>query len=68
MGATRERPMSTAEVANATGIPAGTLQYWRHIGHGPVFMKLGRRVAYNPADVWEWLAAQTRTCTREGAA
>ena len=68
MSATRERPMTTAEVAEATGIPAGTLQYWRHTGDGPAYMKLGRRVAYNPADVWDWLAAQTRTSTAGGAA
>lgn len=68
MSATRERPMTTAEVASATGIPAGTLQYWRHTGDGPAYMKLGRRVSYNPATVWEWMADKERTSTREGAA
>ena len=28
------------------GVPPTTLQWWRSVGRGPVFLKIGRKVAY----------------------
>ena len=41
--------LTTAEVSELTGIPVGTLRYWRHRrrGEGPKSFCLGRRVAYS---------------------
>lgn len=40
-----------------------TLQAWRTKGGGPPFIKLGKAVRYNPAEVDAWLAGQARTNT-----
>ena len=42
------------------GIPVATLAQWRWRGVGPAYLKLGRHVRYDWADVEQWLAAQTR--------
>ena len=67
MSANRERPMTTKEVSEATGIAAGTLQFWRHVGKGPAYYKAGKRVYYDPATVWAWMDAQTRDPEAVGA-
>ena len=36
-----------------------TLAHWRSEGRGPVYIKLGSRVAYRGSHLNEWLAAQT---------
>lgn len=59
MATSRERPWTTREASEATGIPIGTLNYWRHIGTGPAYAKVGRKVLYAPATVWAWIDAQT---------
>lgn len=58
-----ERLLSPAEVAQYLGIPLQTLYHWRSRGQGPVGMKVGRFVRYDPAEVRAWL--QTRRDTRE---
>lgn len=50
--------MREPEVEQETGVPRGTLAYWRHIGTGPRWAKLGRRVVYRRADVAAWVEAQ----------
>jgi predicted DNA-binding transcriptional regulator AlpA len=46
------------EVADLTRTPEATLRYWRHKGVGPRSFKVGRRVAYDRADVVAWLDEQ----------
>lgn len=46
------------EVAELTGIPVGTLRYWRKCKKGPKAARIGRRVAYRLSDVEAWIAAQ----------
>jgi predicted DNA-binding transcriptional regulator AlpA len=50
--------LSSAETAALIGITPGTLKWWRHLGKGPRFVKLGNAkqagVAYVEADVLEW--------------
>lgn len=46
------------EVAELTGIPVGTLRYWRKCNRGPKAARIGRRVAYRQADVEAWIEKQ----------
>lgn|GEM_PF-771650 len=52
------RPLSEREAADRLGLSPRTLQDWRRRACGPVFLKLGKRVAYHPDD----LAAFEATC------
>jgi predicted DNA-binding transcriptional regulator AlpA len=54
-------------VAERLGTTVGTLAYWRYMGKGPKFIKLGRSVRYRESDVNAWLDAQTREQTGERA-
>jgi hypothetical protein len=43
-----------------------TDQYWamrRHLGDGPTYAKLGRKVVYRRADVEAWIESNLRTRT-----
>ncbi|MBX3520732.1 MAG: helix-turn-helix domain-containing protein [Xanthobacteraceae bacterium] len=40
-----------------------TLNRWRHEGRGPIYVKLGRRVAYRVSDLKAYLASAARTST-----
>jgi predicted DNA-binding transcriptional regulator AlpA len=51
--------MDTDEVAAFTKVKSGTLRYWRSIGEGPPWFRLGpRRIGYLRSDVERWLQAQ----------
>ena len=64
-----ERYLTTKQVSETTGLPLGTLRYWRHIGEGPESMTLGRkRVVYKLSKLNEWLAAQEDNNVRGGVA
>lgn len=58
--------LSAAEVSDMTGVPTGTLRYWRSTNHGPRSWKIGHRVAYDLDDVNAWLDAQRATTSRGG--
>lgn len=45
------RPLSEREAADRLGLSPRTLQDWRRRACGPVFLKLGKRVAYHPHDL-----------------
>ena len=42
------------------GVPVSTLQWWRTVGRGPRFLKVGRAVRYRRADLDHFLAAGER--------
>ena len=46
--------LPTAEAAPLAGVAAKTLENWRTLGLGPKFIKAGRRVLYDPADLLAW--------------
>ncbi|HEV2784679.1 MAG TPA: helix-turn-helix domain-containing protein [Actinophytocola sp.] len=52
------RLLTLAEVAHLTGIPEGTWRYWRHLGQGPTFQRIGRRLRIREEDLDAWLADQ----------
>jgi predicted DNA-binding transcriptional regulator AlpA len=57
--------LNVEAAAGYTGISASTLNKLRVFGGGPVFLKLGRRVAYDVADLDAWLAARRRRSTSD---
>lgn len=58
--------LTAAEVSDMTGVPVGTLRYWRSTNHGPRSWKIGRRVAYDLDDVRAWLDTQRAATSRGG--
>ena len=54
------------EVAQASNVSLNTLAYWRHVGSGPQYMKLGRCVRYRKSDVIAFFTSKLRTSTTEG--
>jgi predicted DNA-binding transcriptional regulator AlpA len=57
--------MDTAEAARRCGLAKQTLAVLRVEGGGPRYVKLGRRVAYDPADIAAWIEANKRSNTSE---
>lgn len=52
--------MSTPSVAVLTDTPEGTLKYWRSVGEGPRWIKLGRKaIRYWRSDVFAWIEEQS---------
>lgn len=59
--------LSTREAAPLVGVSAGTLDNWRVAGRGPRFVKAGRKVVYDPAEIAAWKAANCFSSTSEAA-
>lgn len=52
------------EVAAYLRTSIDVLAYWRHMGRGPAFVKLGRRVYYRWSDLESWVSENVQTITR----
>ena len=64
-----EALLSTKELSRHSGIPEGTLRYWRACGEGPPSFTLGRkRVMYRWSTFKDWIASQEAATSRGGAA
>jgi len=61
-------PVDTAGAARLSGLAISTLENIRHLGGGPRFIKLGRKVLYDPADIRDWLEAHKVASTSEAVA
>jgi predicted DNA-binding transcriptional regulator AlpA len=57
--------LRTSGAAAITGLSISTLNKLRCAGGGPVFLKLGRAVRYDPRDLNEWLAGKRLRNTSE---
>jgi predicted DNA-binding transcriptional regulator AlpA len=62
------QPVDTAVAARLSGLAAHTLENLRHLGGGPRFIKLGRKVMYDPADIYAWLDTHKVSSTSEALA
>lgn len=62
------RALTVQELSDDTGVPLGTLRYWRHCGIGPKSYTIGRSVRYDSEDVESWIDAQKAATSRGGAA
>jgi predicted site-specific integrase-resolvase len=54
------RHLTQSEVARRWCLSPRTLERWRWLGQGPVYLKLGGRVAYRVEDIEAYETAQTR--------
>lgn len=61
----QRRMLRTAEAAEYCGSSASTFEKLRLFGGGPRYVKLGRRVVYDQADLDAWLDANRRASTSE---
>ena len=64
--------LTTAEAAAFLRKPAGTLRYWRAVGAGPCYVKMGKTVLYEEAELVDFVKSNTvvpsvRTEAREEA-
>ncbi len=53
--------LNEAEAASRLTMRPATLRVWRCEGRGPAFVKVGRLVRYEPAEIEAFLAAGRRT-------
>ena len=55
MDTMEQGPVDTTVAAKMMGVAASTLENWRSRGNtGPAFLKIGRRVLYDPRDIEAW--------------
>ena len=57
--------MNVVEAAAFVGVSISMLNKLRVYGGGPVFLKIGRRVAYDPSDLSAWLNQLRRRSTSD---
>jgi excisionase family DNA binding protein len=60
----REPLLTPVDVAEELGVPVSTLANWRYQGLGPRYLRIGRHVRYQAADVDKWLERQRVRHTR----
>ena len=58
--------IDTKAVSQMTGLPTGTLRYFRSTNQGPASFTLGRRVVYRRSECERWIAEQERATRRGG--
>jgi excisionase family DNA binding protein len=57
--------LRTTEAASYIGVSESYLNKLRVYGGGPQFLKMGKRVSYDKADLDIWMAARKRNSTSE---
>ncbi|EIC19500.1 helix-turn-helix transcriptional regulator [Thiorhodovibrio frisius] len=60
--------LNETEAALSLDLSPRTLQAWRIRGEGPAFVKLGRSVRYDRAEIDRFIAERTQANTVGGAA
>jgi predicted site-specific integrase-resolvase len=55
-----EELLNLYEVAEILKVPVNTLRWWRQLGKGPEFFKMGRRLVTTVADVRRFIRQQRR--------
>lgn len=55
--------MRTVAAASFLGLSASTLTKLRLTGGGPIYLKLGKTVVYDPSDLKNWLESKRRRST-----
>ena len=61
--ATSPELLSPRQLAARWGLSEKTLERWRMLGTGPVFLKLGSRVLYRIEEIQSHEQRRTRQCT-----
>lgn len=57
---TEPEPIGETEAAKRLGVSKGTLANWRWRRYGPAYLKVGRRIEYQPSDIQAWRIAERR--------
>jgi predicted DNA-binding transcriptional regulator AlpA len=57
--------LGTPDAAAYCGSSVSSFTKFRLYGDGPVYVKIGRRVVYDPADLDRWLASHRRHSTSD---
>lgn len=65
---TNNRILTIEETANYLSMSQQTLADWRCDGTGPRYIKFGRTVRYDLADIHEWLESNKRENTSQQSA
>jgi DNA-binding transcriptional MerR regulator len=55
-----EELLTLSEVAEILKVPINTLRWWRQIGNGPEFFKIGRHLVTTVGDVRRFIREQRR--------
>ena len=55
--------LDPVELSEKIGVGVGCLAKWRLTGEGPTFIRVGRRIHYDPRDVDAWLTSRKLTST-----
>lgn len=58
--------LTEAALADLLGVHRDTVYRWRKRGTGPDYIKAGRVIRYDRADVDRWIEDRKRTSTSEG--
>lgn len=64
-GTVAKRMLRTPEAAAYCGSSASTFEKLRLFGGGPRYIKIGRRVVYDPVDLDAWIAENKRRNTSD---
>jgi len=59
------RLVNVVEAAERLGVSVSYLNKMRLVGRGPLFVKLGARVCYDPADLLAWVESRKRCSTTD---
>jgi predicted DNA-binding transcriptional regulator AlpA len=62
---TQKRMLRVPEAAIYLGVSTSYLNALRCKGGGPIFVSMGRAVAYHPDDLDKWLADRRRSSTSD---
>lgn len=57
--------LDTPQAADYLGLGKSTLDKLRVSGGGPTYIKIGKRVVYDPADLDAWFAQHRRSSTSQ---
>lgn len=60
-------PLTTPAAAILAGVSAKTLENLRYLGGGPKYLKIGRKVVYDPRDIEAWKDSHRIGSTSEAA-
>ncbi len=55
---TCERLWTVDDLSAFLGVPVATLYQWRHKGEGPMAMRLGKHLRFDPDRVRTWVTTQ----------
>lgn len=64
---TERRFLDTPQLSELLNVKQKALEHWRNRGKGPKYIKAGKFVRYDEADVLAWLEEQKRSNTTQKA-